>query len=274
LSHLPTLRVAILAGLILCLSGHGGMSAARASPADAAQASSIAVAPTVAAPAAAPTVAMPTDTAPAYREGRGTIDGIGKFYYGREIAHVMGFEGAEWLERPSREQEERTDLLIAQLNLKSGMTVADIGAGSGYLSRRMAPHVSPGKVYAVDVQPEMVAMLTKVSHEPGMSNLIPVQGALRDVGLPSSSVDLAIMVDVYHELEFPYEVMQSIVRALKPAGLVVFVEYRGEDPAVPIKTLHKMSEAQVKREMRALPLDWVRTSEVLPIQHIIVFRRR
>jgi len=208
-----------------------------------------------------------------YRQGRASPDGIGKFYDGREIAQVMGFEGAAWLERPSREQEERTDLLLAQLDLKSGMTVADIGAGSGYLSRRMAPRVSPGKVYAVDVQPQMVELLTKLAREPGLGNLVPVQGGSRDTGLPPGSVDLAIMVDVYHELEFPYEVMQSVRRALKPGGRMIFVEYRGEDPAVSIKALHKMSEAQVRREMQGLPLEWVRTSEVLPIQHIIVFRR-
>ena len=208
-----------------------------------------------------------------YRQGRASPDGIGKFYDGREIAQVMGFEGAAWLERPTREEEERTDLLLAQLDLKSGMTVADIGAGSGYLSRRMAPRVSPGKVYAVDVQPQMVELLTKLSREPGLGNLVPVQGGSRDTGLPPGSLDLAIMVDVYHELEFPYEVMQSVLRALKPGGRMIFVEYRGEDPAVPIKALHKMSEAQVRREMQGLPLEWQRTSEVLPIQHIIVFRR-
>jgi SAM-dependent methyltransferase len=251
LSHRRTFRVALLAGVVLCIAALGA-AMAQVGQSDAA----------------------PVAAAPAYRQGRASLDGIGKFYDGREIAQVMGFGGAGWLERPTREQEERTDLLVAQLDLKPEMAVADIGAGSGYLSRRIAPRVSPGKVYAVDVQPEMVALLTKASHEPGMGNLIPVQGAPRDVGLPASSVDMAIMVDVYHELEYPYEVMRSLVRALKPAGLVVFVEYRGEDPAVPIKTLHKMSVAQVKREMRALPLDWVRTSEVLPIQHIIVFRRR
>jgi SAM-dependent methyltransferase len=221
-----------------------------------------------------PSISAPADAASPYRQGRASPDGIGKFYDGREIAQVMGFEGAAWLERPTREQEERTDLLLAQLDLKSGMTVADIGAGSGYLSRRMAPRVSPGKVYAVDVQPQMVELLTKIAREPGLGNLVPVQGGSKDTGLPPASVDLAIMVDVYHELEFPYEVMQSVLSALKPGGRMIFVEYRGEDPSVPIKALHKMSEAQVRREMQDLPLEWQRTSEVLPIQHIIVFRRR
>jgi SAM-dependent methyltransferase len=210
---------------------------------------------------------------PLYREGRGSPDGIGKFYQGREIAAVMGFEGATWLERPSRASEERPDLLVEELHLHSGMTVADIGAGSGYLSRRMAPLVQPGRVFAVDVQPQMVAMLTELSQRPEFKNIVPIQGGVDDVRLPPGSVDLAVMVDVYHELEYPYEVMLSLVRALKPGGEMVFVEYRGEDPEVPIKALHKMSEAQIRREMGPLPLAWVRTSERLPIQHIVVFRK-
>jgi len=210
---------------------------------------------------------------PLYREGVGSPDGIGKFYEGREIAAVMGFEGAPWLERPSRANEERPDLLVEELHLQPGMTVADIGAGSGYLSRRMAPLVRPGRVFAVDVQPEMVAMLTELSHRSGFNNLVPIQARADDVQLPPASVDLAVLVDVYHELSYPYEVMRSLVRALKPGGRVVLVEYRGEDPDVPIKGLHKMSEAQVRREMRMLPVIWERTSERLPMQHIIVFRK-
>lgn len=212
-------------------------------------------------------------TPPTYHVGRPSDEGIGKFYEGREIARVMGFEGAEWLERPTREAEERTDLLLEELHLSSGMVVADIGAGSGYLSRRVATRVAPGAVYAVDVQPGMVALLRQLAARPGLGNLIPVLGAADDVKLSAGSLDLAIMVDVYHELEFPREVMLSIVRALKPGGRVVLVEYRAEDPTVAIKALHKMSVAQVRREMRHLPLVWERTSERLPIQHIIVFRK-
>jgi SAM-dependent methyltransferase len=210
---------------------------------------------------------------PLYREGRGSPDGIGKFYQGREIASVMGFEGAGWLERPSRASEERPDLLVQELHLQPGMTVADIGAGSGYLSRRMAPLVQPGRVFAVDVQPQMVALLTELSQRPEFKNLVPIQGGADDVKLPPASVDLAVLVDVYHELAYPYEVMRSLAQALKPGGVVVLVEYRGEDPGVPIKALHKMSEAQIRREMSVLPLVWVRTSERLPMQHIVVFRK-
>jgi len=210
---------------------------------------------------------------PLYREGKGSPDGIGKFYQGREIAAVMGFEGTSWLERPSREDEERPEWLVQELHLKSGMAIADIGAGSGYLSRRMAPLVKPGRVYAVDVQPEMVALITELSHQPEFNNVVPVQGGVDDVRLSPASIDLAVLVDVYHELAFPYETMSSLVRALKPNGQLVLVEYRGEDPKVPIKAVHKMSEAQVRREMSRLPLTWERTSERLPIQHIIVFRK-
>jgi SAM-dependent methyltransferase len=210
---------------------------------------------------------------PLYRMGHSSPDGIGKFYLGREIAAVMDFEAAPWLERPSRASEERPDLLVEELHLQPGMTVADIGAGSGYLSRRMAPIVAPGRVFAVDVQPQMVALLTELSQKPEFKNLVPIQGDADDVKLPPASIDLAVLVDVYHELAYPYEVMRSLIRALKPGGRVVLVEYRGEDPAVPIKPLHKMSEAQIRREMRVLQLTWERTSERLPRQHIFVFRK-
>jgi SAM-dependent methyltransferase len=210
---------------------------------------------------------------PLYHQGHGSPDGIGKFYQGREIAAVMGFEGAPWLERPSRATEERPDLLVEELHLQPGMAVADIGAGSGYLSRRMAPLVQPAPVFAVDVQPQMVALLTQLSQRPEFKNLRPIQAAADDVRLPADCVDLAVLVDVYHELAYPYEVMRSLVRALKPGGRVVLVEYRAEDPAVPIKALHKMSVAQIRREMNLLPLAWERTSERLPMQHIVVFRK-
>jgi SAM-dependent methyltransferase len=244
-----------------------GASLAQAAPAIAPAAPATPIAPATPAAPAAP-------AAPVYRLGPASDDGIGKFYEGREIAQVMGFAGASWLERPTREQEERPDLLVRELHLRVGMTVADIGAGSGYLSRRMAPLVAPGKVFAVDVQPAMVALLKKVSLQPGLGNVMPIQGSSDDVNLPDASVDLAVMVDVYHELEFPYEVMQSLVRAVKSGGHVIFVEYRAEDPAVPILPLHKMSTAQVRREMRGLPLVWERTSETLPLQHVVVFRRQ
>ena len=202
-------------------------------------------------------------------------DGIGKRYMGRDIAAVMGWQGAAWLEREEREREERTDLLVRALQLKPGMVVADIGAGTGYLARRMAAAVVPGgKVLAVDVQPEMLSLLQSMVRQTGLTQIEPSLGTEVDVRLPASSIDLAIMVDVYHELAFPYEVMASIIRALKPGGQLVFVEYRAEDPLVPIKALHKMSEAQIKREAAAHALVWQRTEGSLPWQHLVVFRKR
>ncbi|HEY8359026.1 MAG TPA: methyltransferase, partial [Ramlibacter sp.] len=186
-----------------------------------------------------------------------------------------GWQGAGWLERQEREREERTDLLLAALQLRPGMVVADIGAGTGYLARRMAPAVVPGgKVLALDVQPQMVAMLHDTVRQSGLSQIQPLLAAEDDTRLPPASVDLAIMVDVYHELAYPHEVLASIVRALKPGGRLVFVEYRAEDPKVPIKALHKMSEAQIKREAAVHPLVWERTVGSLPWQHLVVFRRR
>ena len=216
-----------------------------------------------------------TAIASPYSRAAPSADGIGKRYMGREIAGVMGWQGAAWLEREERSQEERTDVLLAALDLKPGMVVADIGAGTGYLSRRMARAVAPGgRVLAVDVQPEMVRLLQALARRPGLDNIVPSLGAEDDVRLPAASLDLAVMVDVYHELAFPREVLASIVRALKPGARVVFVEYRAEDARVPIKPLHKMSEAQVRREAEAVaPLAWERTVERLPWQHMVVFRK-
>ena len=220
--------------------------------------------------------AEPTPIPPKY-EFRELHDpnGIGKFYLGREIAHVMGHPAADWLERPEREEEEKPGLVLQALKLKPGDAVADIGAGTGYFSWRMAKEVgAKGKVYGVDLQPEMLELLAKNMAQRGVTNVVPVRGTIEDTRLPTNSVDLVIMVDVYHEFSHPYEMMQSICRSLKPGGRVVFVEYRAEDPAVPIKRVHKMSETQVRKEMEALPLEWVENSAVLPRQHIIVFRKQ
>ncbi len=213
---------------------------------------------------------------PAYETHSPSIDGIGKRFMGREIAAVMGWQGASWLERQEREKEERTDLLIKELDLRTGMTIADIGAGTGYLSRLMAQKIgASGQVFAVDVQPEMIRMLESLARASSLSNIKPVLGKLDQVNLASGIVDLAIMVDVYHELEYPYEILASIIKSLKPGGQLVFVEYRAEDPRVPIKEVHKMSEAQVRKEVAVHPeLIWERTGKSLPWQHVIVFRKR
>lgn len=207
-------------------------------------------------------------------------NGIGKFYMGREIAHVMGFgrggKGAEWLEREEREREERLTLLVKSLKLKPGMVVADIGAGSGVISFLLAEQLAPqGKVVAVDVQQKMLDRLKKRMEARKIKNIELVKGTQKSPKLKPASIDWVIMVDVYHEFEFPYEMFLEISKSLKPGGKVAFVEYRKEDPTVPILLVHKMYERQVKKEA-GLPefgLKWVETIGVLPRQHIVVFER-
>jgi predicted methyltransferase len=218
-----------------------------------------------------PTLADPA--ADQYLRIPATADGIGKSYMGREIAQVMGWQGAQWLEREEREQEERGDLLLRELALKPGMAVMDVGAGTGYYSRRIASLVGArGTVYAIDVQPEMIAMLHDVAKRPGLNHIKPILGTEKSVTVPDSVADMAIMVDVYHELEFPAEMLASVIRALRPGGRVVFVEYRAEDAKVPIKLLHKMSEAQIRREAVQSGLIWERTASPLPWQHVVIFK--
>ncbi len=202
-------------------------------------------------------------------------DGIGKFYFGREIAHFMGHQGAGWLERPEREDEERTDLLLKELALRAGESIADVGAGSGYFSWRMAQIVgATGRVYATDIQQEMLDILMVQMRKRGAEKIVqPILGTVQDSGLRPNSVDTVILVDVYHELDFPYEMTRSMIAALKPGGRLVLVEYRGEDPAVPIKRLHKMTAAQVKKEMTVHPVTFDRLITTLPRQHILIFRK-
>lgn len=200
-------------------------------------------------------------------------DGIGKVYMGREIAQVMGHQGAAWLERPSREREERPSQIIEALHLPSNAVVADIGAGTGYLSFRLSSQVPQGKVLAVDVQPEMIEILQFLKAENQAINVEPILGTTTDPHLPSNSVDLALMVDAYHEFDAPQEMMEGIVRSLKPGGRVALVEYRGENPLIPIKALHKMTQRQVKREMQAMGLVWQETQNLLPQQHLMLFQK-
>ena len=202
-------------------------------------------------------------------------NGIGVFYMGREIAQVMGHQGIGWLERPEREKEEEPAKLIELLKLKEGMVVADVGAGSGYHSFRMSEKVGPkGKVLAVDIQKEMLDAIRKKAKEKNITNVEPVLGTENDPKLPEGKVDLILLVDVYHEFAQPYEMTQAMVKALKPGGRLVFVEFRLEDPKVPIKLVHKMTEEQVKKEMAVQPLKWVSTNEDLPWQHVITFEKK
>lgn len=202
--------------------------------------------------------------------------GIGKFYMGREIAHVMSYHGAKWLERPEREKEEQLSQLIKVLELKPGMVVADIGAGSGVISVLMADRIKPsGKVLAVDIQEEMLSLLRLKLKQLKVTNVETVLGTIKSPKLPDNSVDLAIFVDVYHELSYPFEMIQALSKSLKPGGRIVLVEYRKEDPSIPIYEVHKMTQAQAKNELQ-LPefgLKWTKTIGKLPRQHVIVFEK-
>jgi ubiquinone/menaquinone biosynthesis C-methylase UbiE len=199
-------------------------------------------------------------------------DGIGKFYMGREIAQVMGHRGAAWLERPSREWEERPAQLVDALALQPSDVVADLGAGTGFFSFRLSSLVPEGKVLAVDIQPEMLDIINFLKQEDQIDNVEPVLGSATNPNLPPGGVDLVLMVDAYHEFEYPYEMMEAVVRSLKPNGRVVLAEYRGENPLIPIKRLHKMTQRQVRKEMRAVGLTWQETKD-LPQQHLMFFRR-
>ena len=201
--------------------------------------------------------------------------GIGKFYMDREIAQVMGHLGAGWLERPERERQEQPAKLMEALQLKPGDVVADIGAGSGYYTFRLADKVGPkGKVLAVDIQPEMLDIIRQRMKTRKITQVEPVQGTEKDPKLPAEKVDLILLVDVYHEFSFPYEMAEKMVQALKPGGRLVFVEFRLEDPKVPILLVHKMTKKQVIKEMAPHPLKHVKTLDVLPWQHIIVFEKK
>jgi ubiquinone/menaquinone biosynthesis C-methylase UbiE len=192
---------------------------------------------------------------------------------GREIAPVMGVGGAGWLERPEREAEEEPARAIEALDIKPGMTVADIGAGSGYYTVRLARKVgADGKVYATDIQVGMLSIIQRRAAMEKLTNIVPVLGAADDPKLPAGSVDLALMVDVYHELAAPQAFVRRLREALKPDGRLVLIEFRKEDPRVPIKEEHKMSVAEVRQELSADGYAIDRVVDVLPWQHIIVLK--
>ncbi|MFY7951092.1 MAG: class I SAM-dependent methyltransferase, partial [Armatimonadaceae bacterium] len=185
-----------------------------------------------------------------------------------------GHEGADWLDRPEREDEEAPNLLVKALKLRPGMVVADIGAGSGYFSFKMSRMVGPkGKVMAVDIQPEMLDIIRSKADAFRIRNVVPVLGRIDDPKLEPESVDLILLVDVYHEFDHPWEMTNAMVRALRPGGRLVLVEYRKEDPRVPIKESHKMSLAQIRKEMGIFPVSFVENIGILPRQHIAIFRK-
>lgn len=195
-------------------------------------------------------------------------------YMGRRIAQTMHYEGAPWLIRDSREREERCSLLLANLGIRRGMTVCDMGCGNGFYSLPMARLVGPtGRVLAVDIQPEMLAMLEQRQVEAGLDNIETILGLVYDPKLPEGEVDLILLVDVYHEFSHPEPMLAAMRRALKPDGLIALVEYRAEDPNVPIQPLHKMSKRQILKEFPANGFKLVKEFDRLPWQHLMFFAR-
>jgi 2-polyprenyl-3-methyl-5-hydroxy-6-metoxy-1,4-benzoquinol methylase len=195
-------------------------------------------------------------------------------YQGREIAATMHFLGAPWLIRESREREEDCTTMLRELRLKPGMVVCDMGCGNGFYSLRMAAEVGEkGRVLAVDIQPEMLHLLQERAKEADLENIEPIQGTLIDPRLPAGSVDVILCVDVYHEFSHPEHMLAAMRRSLKPDGVVVLVEFRSEDPKVPIKRLHKMSKAQIMKELPPNGFKLVREFDELPWQHMMFFGR-
>jgi ubiquinone/menaquinone biosynthesis C-methylase UbiE len=191
---------------------------------------------------------------------------------GRRFAPIMGYQGAEWLERSERDQEEEPDVALAALKIPMGASVADIGAGSGYITEKLSARVgTEGRVFANDVQPQMLQILARRLAIRQITNVTLVQGAIDDPKLAPASVDLAMMVDVYHELSQPQAMLRHLKNALKPGGRLVLLEYRKEDPTVPIKPEHKMSVAEAKMEVEAEGFTLAKVDEALPRQHILIF---
>ena len=208
-----------------------------------------------------------------YTVKAGDPNGISKWYMGRQIAQVMSHFGIDWLERQEREEEEKTTQLLKNLAVQPGNVIADIGAGSGYHSTLLSKMVGNGKVYAVDVEREMIAYLNERIKREGKKNIIPVLGTEKTVSLPANSMDMMLLVDVYHEFSFPYEMARSMLEALKPGGKLVLVEFRAEDPNVPIKTIHKMSQQQAVKEFKAAGFSFEKNISNLPWQHCLIFRK-
>ncbi len=208
-----------------------------------------------------------------YKIKAGDPNGINKWYMGRQIAHVMSHYGIDWLERKERDKEENTSLLLKNLAVKPGMVIADIGAGSGYHSALLSKMVGNGKVYAVDVEPEMIAYLYERIKQEKLSGIVPILCEEQKVSLPENTIDIMLLVDVYHEFSFPYEMGLSMRSALKPGGKLVLVEFRSEDPSVPIKNIHKMSEGQAIKELKAAGFTFDKNIDNLPWQHCMVFKK-
>ncbi|WP_345947870.1 class I SAM-dependent methyltransferase [Mucilaginibacter sp. PAMB04274] len=214
--------------------------------------------------------AQPKDSAYTYKKP--SPNGIGKMYKGREIAKVISFSGAGWLERDTRNQEENVELAVKYLPVDKESVVADIGAGTGFYTFRIAPKVK--KVLAIELQDEALDYLKQRSQKLKLTNVEVVKGMEKVPNLPDSSIDLALMVDVYHELEYPHEYLQALYKALKPGGKIVMLEYKGEDPEVPIKELHKTTTVQISKELTANGFTFVKDKAGLPMQHFLIYQKK
>jgi SAM-dependent methyltransferase len=208
-----------------------------------------------------------------YSSAPSSPDGIGKIFMGREISQVMGHPGIGWLERTDREKEEAPTKAISLLNLAPNAVIADIGAGSGYYSFMISPLIPEGKVIAVDIQQEMLDYLSKEAIARKITNVKPHLGTIKSIQLPANTLDAVLLVDAYHEFSHPAEMLKSIHSALKPGGKIYLLEYRAEDPNVPIKQLHKMSAAQATKEFEAFGFSFVENKPDLPWQHFLVFKK-
>ncbi len=219
------------------------------------------------------TINAQTKSTETYSFKFGDPNGIGKWYMGREIAYVMGYQGIQWLERPEREQEEKVSRLIENLELLPSDTIADIGAGSGYHTFKIAPYLTQGQVYAVDIQEEMLDVIAYRSDSNAQTNVFPIKSSETNLYLQENSINKALLVDVYHEFSHPKEIMISLFEAMKPGGEVYLVEYRGEDLTIPIKPIHKMTESQAILEMEAIGFRFKKNIDNLQWQHFLIFEK-
>lgn len=199
--------------------------------------------------------------------------GTGRFYMGREIAEITGVGRQEWLERPERETEELPNRVVRALETRPDDAVADIGAGTGYFTFRISPHVPDGRVFAVDIEEEMLALIEERANRRGVSNVVPVLGTVQDPNLPEDSIDVALIVFTYTQFSHPREMMVNIRESLVRGGRVVLVEYRGEDPTIPVSPVYTITEEQAKRELAAAGLKWRETRDILPQHHFMVFEK-
>ncbi|MFV8282763.1 class I SAM-dependent methyltransferase [Christiangramia marina] len=201
----------------------------------------------------------------------GDPNGIGKWYMGREIAHVMGYQGINWLERSDREKEENTSQLLKNMNIQPDDTIADVGAGSGYHAFKMAKLATEGFIYAVDIQPEMLQAISVKQSEQQVNNIQTIQGSEKSINLDENSVSKILLVDVYHKFNFPKEMIESMHKSLTSDGKIYLIEYKAEDANIPIKEIHKMSEKQTVKEFEASGFRLEQNIENLPWQHCLIF---